>query len=66
MELLPLQFAALKLVGQLINLKDGSKLLHDELLPKEKNGLFLHVLHLIIAAGGTANIGNQLTSRISR
>jgi hypothetical protein len=49
-----------------MNLKDGSKLLHDELLPKEKYGLFVHVLHLIIAAGGMVNVGNQLISRMSR
>jgi len=49
-----------------MNLKDGSKLLQNELLPKEKYGIFVHVLHLIIAAGGTVNIGNQLTSRMSR
>jgi hypothetical protein len=36
----------------MMSLRDGSKLLQDELLPKKKEGLFAGVLHLVITAGG--------------
>jgi hypothetical protein len=52
-EFLPLQFAALKLFGQLVNLKDGPIIVQNEVLSEGKDGLSTHVLQLIIAAGGT-------------
>lgn len=55
MEFLPLQFAALKLFGQLVNLKDRSKLLDAE-FQKENDEFYTYVLHLIIAAGGTLRV----------
>ena len=50
--LLPLQFSALKLFGELVNLKGEPVFLQDELSPKAKNGLIAHMLRLVIAAGG--------------
>jgi hypothetical protein len=56
-QFLPLQFAALKLLAQLIVLKDGPTTLEDDLWPKEKYGLFSGVLHLIIEAAGIPSLG---------